>query len=412
MDCLSTPSYTVKRKALVDLTNVCSDEDIYLKSDNKYSVQDLLPILEDNVDTNSSKPASIFEDLSSDRFQNVHPLLGWYKHDLNTGVLSYDDFNNLMQPENDVQLINLLSEIGVIADHYKCLLCGGDMNKVKDEGHWFWICRRRVNGVKCQRKKKSIRTGTIFEHSKLSTQDILKIVWHFVHHLSEKQCVDYTKLSSKNNTTVVKWYRFCREICTEWFWKPHNTPKLGGFGHIVEMDESYFPGKPRVRRLGEHSWEDADKWGFGMTQRGSLDAIIEQVPSNRSRATLLPIVDRHCLDGTIFCSDGWKAYNKLRDHLQIEDSLHFSVNHSENFVDPETGAHTQTIEGLWRHCKAFLPSFGLKSRDLHTYLGTFLWHRYCKQRKLDMFVKFLKCAAEIRPPDKNELPNGTITLSL
>ena len=133
MDCLSTPSFTVKRKALVDVTNVCNDGDIYLKSDNKYSVQDLLPILEDNVDTNSSKPASIFEDLSSDRFQNVHPLLGWYKHDLNTGVLSYDDFNNLMQPENDVQLINLLSEIGVIADHNKCLLCGGDMNKVKGE---------------------------------------------------------------------------------------------------------------------------------------------------------------------------------------------------------------------------------------------------------------------------------------
>ena len=133
MDCLSTPSFTVKRKALVDVTNVCSDGDIYLKSDNKYSVQDLLPILEDNVDTNSSKPASIFEDLSSDRFQIVHPLLGWYKHDLNTGVFLYDDFNNLMQPENGVQLINLLSEIGVIADHNKCLLCGGDMNKVKGE---------------------------------------------------------------------------------------------------------------------------------------------------------------------------------------------------------------------------------------------------------------------------------------
>ena len=42
-----------------------------------------------------------------------------------------------MQPENDVQLIDLLSEIGVIADNNKCLLCGGDMNKVKDEGHSF-----------------------------------------------------------------------------------------------------------------------------------------------------------------------------------------------------------------------------------------------------------------------------------
>ena len=51
----------------------------------------------------------------------------------------------------------------------------------------------------------------------------------------------------------------CREICNEWFWDPRNTAKLGGFGTIVEMDESYFAGKPKDqygRRLGETSWED------------------------------------------------------------------------------------------------------------------------------------------------------------
>ena len=29
------------------------------------------------------------------RVQNVHPLLGWYKHDLETGVLSYAELQNL-----------------------------------------------------------------------------------------------------------------------------------------------------------------------------------------------------------------------------------------------------------------------------------------------------------------------------
>ena len=300
-------------------------------------------------------------------------MLAWYKHDLNTGELSYDKFCSLMQPEHDFELINLLIEIGLIADTNPCLLCGGQMHKFKEGDHWFWICCRRVDGVKCQRNKKSIRTGTIFGNSQLCTKSILQIMWHFVHHLPEQQCVEYTKLSSKNNTTIVKWYKFCREVCTEWFCKPDNTPKLGGFGQIVEMDESFFPGQPkynRGRRLGEDSWNDGEKWGFGLVQRGCLDAIIEQVPSNRSSATLIPIIDRHCLDGTIFCSDGWKAYNKLKEHILLDDCEHVLVNHSKNFVDPETGAHTQTIEGLWRHCKTFLPTFGMKSKDLNTYIGS------------------------------------------
>jgi len=49
------------------------------------------------------------------------------------------------------------------------------------------------------------------------------------------------------------------------------------------MDGSFFPGKPkynRGRRLGEGAWKEEEKWVFGMTERGSLDAIAIQVPSN------------------------------------------------------------------------------------------------------------------------------------
>ena len=109
---------------------------------------------------------------------------------------------------------------------------------------------------------------------------------------------------------------------------------------------------------------------------------------------LLPIRKEHCLPGSIFCSDGWKAYNKLQEHLEIEGILHYSVNHSENFIDPISGAHTQTIEGFWRQCKSNLPTFGLKPKYLEIYLGSFLWFRYCKQRNLDVFVHILKCISE------------------
>ena len=240
----------------------------------------------------------------------------------------------------------------------------------------------------------------LFSTSKLTTQQILLIFWHFVHGLSESQCVTCSNITASYNNTAVKYYRMCREICNEWFWDPRNTPKLGGFGTIVEMDESYFAGKPkyqRGRRLGEKSWEDDQKWAFGLVQRNSMDAIIVQVPSKRSRNDLIPTIENNCKEGTIFCSDGWKAYHNLVEHMNLADCLHFPVNHTENYVHPETGAHTQTVEGMWRQVKAFLPNFGLKPGDLNTYIGTFLWLRYTKQRKLDKFIHFLACVKEKHP---------------
>ena len=148
-----------------------------------------------NSSSSKRKPFVDLTNISSDntRFQNVHPLLGWYKHDLLTGILSYDSFMQLMNPDNDLPLMNLLTEIGVIADSNQCLLCGGQMQKRKYGAHWVWLCNRRVNVVKCNKGKKSVRTGTIFGNSNLSVQEILQVIWHFVHHLSEKQCVEYTK---------------------------------------------------------------------------------------------------------------------------------------------------------------------------------------------------------------------------
>ena len=65
----------------------------------------------------------------------------------------------------------------------------------------------------------------------------------------------------------------------DWFWDTNNTPKLGGYGKIVEMDESYFAGNPKYnkgRRLGGEAWKDDEKWLFGMTERGRLDPLLSR----------------------------------------------------------------------------------------------------------------------------------------
>ena len=146
---MQTSTYSLKRKALGDLTNCSIDEETGpLKTDHNLcsDAVEMMP----NITETSRIPS-----YERERFQNVHPLLGWYKHDLRTGFLPYDDFSDLMKPDNDIQLIELLEQIGVIADSNPCMMCGGFMKKHKEGAHWFWICRRRVEGVKCQIKKKA-----------------------------------------------------------------------------------------------------------------------------------------------------------------------------------------------------------------------------------------------------------------
>ncbi len=67
---------------------------------------------------------------------------------------------------------------------------------------------------------------------------------------------------------------------------------------------------------------------------------------------------------------------------------HLTVNHSINFVDPSTGAHTHNIEGTWSTVKRMLRSKGVTntSSDLfQTYLQEFVWRK--KHEGCDYFLK-------------------------
>ena len=343
------------------------------------------------------------------KMQNIHPHLALYDPTIRTEFVSYENLCSILKSEDETALLKLLTETGVIAKSQRCEFCGGAMHHEPQGKNWFWVCNRRVNGRKCNRGKFSVRDGTFLGKSHLSIQAIMWIVWHFVHNLTEDQCKQYTNIGQKNCKTVVKWYAKCREVCETWIWA--NKPKLGGFGKIVEMDESHFAGAPKYgkgRRLGEDPWENFHKWTFGMAERGSLDCVLKTVHSSRSRSILLPLINESCADGTIFCSDGWKAYVKLSEKVDLEDTMHFAVNHTNNYVDPDTGAHTQTIEGTWNLCKKFLPSFGVKPEFLDSYLSTFMWCRYVKQRNLDIFNHFLFCAGFVFKPTLSALPSATV----
>lgn len=104
---------------------------------------------------------------------------------------------------------------------------------------------------------------------------------------------------------------------------------------------------------------------------------------DRSEATLLEVIKRRIRPGTTIISDCWRSYCNLSDH----GFIHQTVNHSENFVDPVTGAHTQTIEALWGALKRFLRSIGRNlGAHLEEYIYEFIYRRKHGRHVLDAIL--------------------------
>ena len=82
---------------------------------------------------------------------------------------------------------------------------------------------------------------------------------------------------------------------------------------------------------------------------------------------------------------------------------HETVNHTENYVDPTTGAHTQRMEGFWGNAKEHFKSMhGVKEAMLGAHLDemTYRWNH----RNEDLFDKLLELIAQFYPCDNRGGP--------
>lgn len=226
---------------------------------------------------------------------------------------------------------------------------------------YAWRCAE----IACQRWV-SIRRNSFFYGSHISLVKWLHVIYFWSHDDSNHRIQHMSGLS---NNTVGKMLKSLRSVCSNKI--ATNLIRIGGPGHIVEIDESKFGHKQKYHRgrFGEGPWV------FGAIDRATKAAIVFRVP-NRKRETLLPIMQRHILPGTTIHSDEFTPYRTLHNHGYI----HLTVNHSENFVDPFTGVHTNTVEGLWSAVKRKLKRMnGTRYDRIPEYLDEFMWKRQFNQ---------------------------------
>jgi transposase-like protein len=138
---------------------------------------------------------------------------------------------------------------------------------------------------------------------------------------------------------------------------------------ILQIDESLFCHKANDNRGRRASKE---QWVFGIADTSYKPAITYmEVVQKHDADTLLPIIERIACPGSIIHSDQWRVYHSIHQRLQLD---HGTVNHSLNFVDPETGVHTQAIESYWAKAKQkFKTMKGVSADALPTYLDERMW---------------------------------------
>ena len=153
-----------------------------------------------------------------------------------------------------------LKDKGLIFEGIKCEDCQVWMTEVKDSSRvadgYGWRCSR------C-RTKKSIRTGSFFETSKVALATLLRIMYLFCLDVPVKTTCELMH-GDISKPTIIDWFNFCRDICTGYLFR--HPVRLGGAGRndIVEVDEALYKRKNKYHRGHDRG---GGKWVFGAIER-------------------------------------------------------------------------------------------------------------------------------------------------
>ena len=276
-----------------------------------------------------------------------------------------------------IHAIQWLIDQNVLPSTRQCPKCKAPMRRrlaLSDRPDGDFICTREECG--CRR---SIRSGSFYSSLALSPDIFLQIIIHWLGRDARERIATETGVSGRTVTRYAE-----RLLAACYLLLEKNSTKIGGPGRIVEIDECLLHRRKYNRGRGKETG-----WVLGGIERprneNEKPGMFLERCEDRKEETLIPIIKKWVLPGTIIVTDYFKSYNTLRDH----GYFHATVNHSKNFVNPSDGAHTQRIEGMWHWVRVHaLPRSGTPLVRLDLYLAAFLYRR-CINNDIVQFLKDL-----------------------
>ena len=241
--------------------------------------------------------------------------------------------------------------------------CGGEM--------YITVRRGATDGCayRCRvcKREKSIRHGSWTKGSHFPLSDLCMLLAYWIKDQSIWIASEYCHMSELK---VIEYYGKFRDAAEDLYYGDLGSNPLGGTNVICETDETVY------RRAKYHRGRGLRRppyWTFGAIDTITNRVMAEHVET-RDEDTLVPIIASVVREGSKIWSDCWRAYGALPEH-GFDNA---TVNHSENFVDPETQVNTQLIECTWSAIKSFLRKRNCRSRE---YVMQHV-HEWCFRRNL------------------------------
>ena len=285
--------------------------------------------------------------------------------------------------EDEMECIQFLQDKGIIFKSQKCWQCGNEM-KQKEK---MWNCSRRD----CRRTQ-SMLTHSFFENHRLPLNEIFRIYYLW---LIKVPMTSIHIMTGHSTQTIANNINNIRQLVESQINDTHE--KIGGKDIIVEIDESLF-GRTKYHR----GKPVQGQWVIGGVERTPERKIFVKTIDKRNESTLFDIIKENVHEGSIIYTDQWKGYHNLSEKL---DYQHGTVNHSKYFKDPETGIHTNTIEGNWNGIKILTPSRNRAQDKLQPFLSEYVWRRQNINNPWEGFLQSLKSYLLVEAEDKPLMEN-------
>nr|XP_049467032.1 uncharacterized protein LOC120957359 [Anopheles coluzzii] len=146
------------------------------------------------------------------------------------------------------QVVRLMQDAGLLRTEQECEKCHHSMvlRGTQRRNAYKWICAND----NCEGSECSIRKGSVFQNSRLSLAQLLRIIFEW----SQNSHVKRTRAESGvSRKTVNEWFKLHREKCSAYV--EENSRLIGGPGLTVEIDESLIVrrkyNRGRLPRTGE-----------------------------------------------------------------------------------------------------------------------------------------------------------------